>query len=141
MSGTVCDDRIIRCDMDGGFRPGRQYGRGPSGGQMRDDRTPSYDPARGGGGALRATRPPPVTGKRGRDSGDLPATKVDEFGREIKAHASSSSSSSGGDGGSGSASAAMVEDAEPSTGRGRDDDDEEDEDGRAKRRRRGDDEE
>ena len=140
MSGTVCDDRIIRCDMDGGFRPGRQYGRGPSGGQMRDDRTPSYDPARGGGGALRATRPPPVTGKRGRDSGDLPATKVDEFGREIKAHASSSSSS-GGDGGSGSASAAMVEDAEPSTGRGRDDDDEEDEDGRAKRRRRGDDEE
>ena len=24
----MCDDRIIRCDMDGGFRDGRQFGRG-----------------------------------------------------------------------------------------------------------------
>lgn len=28
--GTVCDDRVIRCDMDGGFREGRQFGRGES---------------------------------------------------------------------------------------------------------------
>lgn len=79
VSGTVCDDRIIRCDMDGGFRPGRQFGRGPSGGQMRDDRMSTSDPARGGGGALRAIRPAPVTGKRGRDG-----EQVDAFGREIK---------------------------------------------------------
>ena len=48
VSGTVCDDRIIRSDLDSGFKPGRQYGRGQSGGQIRDERRANYDPARGG---------------------------------------------------------------------------------------------
>jgi RNA recognition motif-containing protein len=48
INGTICDDRIVRCDLDCGFKPGRQFGRGPSGGQMRDERRDSLDPARGG---------------------------------------------------------------------------------------------
>ena len=91
VSGTVCDDRIIRCDMDGGFRPGRQFGRGRSGGQMRDDRNATLDPARGGGTVgLRAERPPhPVTGKRAREEREAArqnegGANVDAFGREVK---------------------------------------------------------
>jgi hypothetical protein len=63
VSGTICDDRIIRCDMDGGFREGRQYGRGASGGQMRDERRTTHDPARGGVvivGAKRGRDGPPI---------------------------------------------------------------------------------
>jgi nuclear cap-binding protein subunit 2 len=48
VSGTVCDDRVIRCDADGGFKPGRQFGRGRSGGQIRDERRDNIDPSRGG---------------------------------------------------------------------------------------------
>lgn len=43
ISGTVCDGKIIRCDLDSGFKQGRQYGRGSSGGQARDDRRQSYE--------------------------------------------------------------------------------------------------
>ena len=34
INGTRLDDRIIRTDWDAGFREGRQYGRGKSGGQV-----------------------------------------------------------------------------------------------------------
>lgn len=49
---------------------------GPSGGQMRDDRRASHDPARGGvvgGGALVARRPPyrPSADKRGDEPAPL----------------------------------------------------------------------
>ena len=37
ISGTKLDDRIIRVDWDIGFMEGRQYGRGKSGGQVRDE--------------------------------------------------------------------------------------------------------
>jgi nuclear cap-binding protein subunit 2 len=47
VNNTICDDRILRCDLDGGFRPGRQFGRGKSGGQRRDDYRTEYDPGRG----------------------------------------------------------------------------------------------
>ena len=47
LSDTVCDERMIRCDSDGGFLPGRQFGRGKSGGQIRDEWRTDYDPARG----------------------------------------------------------------------------------------------
>ena len=46
VSGTTLDDRVIRCELDFGFREGRQFGRGASGGQVRDDRRVTYDPAR-----------------------------------------------------------------------------------------------
>ncbi|OQR94716.1 leishmanolysin-like peptidase [Achlya hypogyna] len=52
ISGTKLDQRVIRCELDGGFREGRQFGRGTTGGQVRDDRRSKddYDPGRGGYG-------------------------------------------------------------------------------------------
>lgn len=35
INGTKLDDRIIRTDLDPGFREGRQFGRGKSGGQVK----------------------------------------------------------------------------------------------------------
>jgi nuclear cap-binding protein subunit 2 len=46
LSGTKLDARVIRVELDAGFQPGRQYGRGASGGQVRDDRRATSDPAR-----------------------------------------------------------------------------------------------
>lgn len=37
INGTRLDDRIIRTDWDAGFKEGRQFGRGKSGGQVRYD--------------------------------------------------------------------------------------------------------
>ena len=34
VNGTRLDDRIIRTDWDAGFKEGRQYGRGKTGGQV-----------------------------------------------------------------------------------------------------------
>jgi hypothetical protein len=34
ISGTKLDERIIRCDLDLGYKEGRQFGRGKSGGQV-----------------------------------------------------------------------------------------------------------
>ncbi|KAH8829675.1 hypothetical protein DL96DRAFT_1708795 [Flagelloscypha sp. PMI_526] len=51
VSGTKLDERIIRCDLDMGYKDGRQFGRGKSGGQVRDEHRQDYDPGRGGWGA------------------------------------------------------------------------------------------
>merc|ERR1712032_1314290 len=62
LTGTKLDGRIMRVELDAGFQPGRQYGRGKSGGQVRDDKRGTVDPGRrsrnggfnnagGGGGA------------------------------------------------------------------------------------------
>ncbi|CAH3193594.1 unnamed protein product [Porites evermanni] len=50
INGTRLDDRIIRTDWDAGFVDGRQFGRGRSGGQVRDEYRSDYDPGRGGFG-------------------------------------------------------------------------------------------
>ncbi|KAJ5122734.1 hypothetical protein N7526_009671 [Penicillium atrosanguineum] len=50
VGGTKLDERIIRADLDPGFEEGRQYGRGKSGGQVRDEYREEYDPGRGGYG-------------------------------------------------------------------------------------------
>jgi len=50
INGTRLDDRIIRTDWDAGFVEGRQFGRGKSGGQVRDEYRSDYDPGRGGFG-------------------------------------------------------------------------------------------
>lgn len=34
VSGTKLDERVIRCDLDPGYREGRQFGRGKNGGQV-----------------------------------------------------------------------------------------------------------
>ena len=50
INGTRLDDRIIRTDWDAGFVEGRQYGRGKSGGQVRDEHRVDFDYHRGGYG-------------------------------------------------------------------------------------------
>mmetsp|Transcript_18737 Transcript_18737/g.53896 ORF Transcript_18737/g.53896 Transcript_18737/m.53896 type:complete len:234 (+) Transcript_18737:90-791(+) len=46
LTGTKLDGNVIRVELDAGFKPGRQYGRGTSGGQVRDDRRRTVDPSR-----------------------------------------------------------------------------------------------
>jgi len=50
INGTKLDERVIRTDLDPGFKDGRQYGRGRSGGQVRDEHRADYDEGRGGWG-------------------------------------------------------------------------------------------
>eukprot|EP01137_Pigoraptor_chileana_P000658 Opistho-2@37160 len=50
VNGTVLDDRVIRTDWDAGFVEGRQFGRGRSGGQVRDEFRSEFDEGRGGFG-------------------------------------------------------------------------------------------
>lgn len=50
LNGTSLDERPIRVDVDYGFEEGRQFGRGRSGGQVRDEFRTDYDSARGGFG-------------------------------------------------------------------------------------------
>jgi nuclear cap-binding protein subunit 2 len=65
LTGTKLDGKVIRVELDAGFIPGRQFGRGASGGQVRDDRrakrardnTSNYY---GSGGSDR-NQPPPVS--------------------------------------------------------------------------------
>uniref|UniRef100_A0A7N5JP26 Nuclear cap-binding protein subunit 2 n=1 Tax=Ailuropoda melanoleuca TaxID=9646 RepID=A0A7N5JP26_AILME len=52
IGGTRLDDRVIRTDWDVGFKEGRQYGRGRSGGQVRDEYRKVYDEGRGGLGRI-----------------------------------------------------------------------------------------
>lgn len=47
ISGTKLDERVIRCDLDPGYREGRQFGRGKNGGQVRDEFRQEYDAGRG----------------------------------------------------------------------------------------------
>ena len=43
---------LIRTDWDAGFIEGRQYGRGKSGGQVRDEYRTDFDSGRGGYGKI-----------------------------------------------------------------------------------------
>jgi len=71
VNGTRLDDRIIRTDYDAGFKEGRQYGRGRSGGQVRDEYRTDFDPGRGGFGkrvqesGIQAVRDRPRRGRGG----------------------------------------------------------------------------
>lgn len=64
LSLTICDDRLIRVDADGGFKAGRQFGRGKSGGQVRDERRQDIDVSRGT--VIIETQLHSNLGKRGR---------------------------------------------------------------------------
>jgi RNA recognition motif-containing protein len=63
LTGTKLDGMLIRVELDAGFKPGREYGRGTSGGQVRDDR---------GGGAKNSGR------KRQRSEGEGGAMGEDQ---------------------------------------------------------------
>ncbi|CAL8103138.1 unnamed protein product [Orchesella dallaii] len=52
INGTRLDDRVVRTDWDAGFEEGRQYGRGKTGGQVRDEFRKDYDSGRGGYGKM-----------------------------------------------------------------------------------------
>jgi nuclear cap-binding protein subunit 2 len=65
LSGTKLDGKVIRVELDAGFQAGRQYGRGISGGQVRDDRRAASDPARK---RARPTETPPLPSGGGDDS-------------------------------------------------------------------------
>lgn len=51
LNATKLDDRILQIDRDPGFTEGRQYGRGSSGGQRRDEYRQEFDAGRGGYGS------------------------------------------------------------------------------------------
>jgi nuclear cap-binding protein subunit 2 len=53
VNGTKLDERVVRTDLDPGFKEGRQYGRGRSGGQVRDEYRKDFDHSRGGWGKLK----------------------------------------------------------------------------------------
>mmetsp|Transcript_20913 Transcript_20913/g.46670 ORF Transcript_20913/g.46670 Transcript_20913/m.46670 type:complete len:279 (-) Transcript_20913:47-883(-) len=83
LTGTKLDGNVIRVELDAGFKPGRQYGRGTSGGQVRDDRRRTVDPSRrrsgegvgagggaggaGGGGIASRWQSPQQAGDGGSD--------------------------------------------------------------------------
>ena len=46
LMGTILDGKEIRVDTDIGFEDGRQYGRGKTGCQRRDEMRKSFDPDR-----------------------------------------------------------------------------------------------
>ena len=52
LNGSMLDERPIRVDIDHGFQEGRQFGRGASGGQVRDEYRVDYDSGRGGYGKI-----------------------------------------------------------------------------------------
>lgn len=66
ISGTKLNGRVIRVELDAGFQPGRQYGRGVSGGQVRDERRNRNEPARSG--KLKWT-PPNQEGNKAGEAG------------------------------------------------------------------------
>lgn len=66
LADTKLEDRLVQIDLDPGFREGRQFGRGASGGQVKDEYRFEYDSSRGGfgvngGGAI----PPTVISGQG----------------------------------------------------------------------------
>ena len=75
LNGTTLDERPIRVDKDHGFREGRQFGRGRSGGQVRDEHRLDYDSGRGGFGR-RSDAPGPQGGGGGGGGGGRGARPV-----------------------------------------------------------------
>jgi nuclear cap-binding protein subunit 2 len=81
VNSTKLDERIIRTDLDPGFREGRQFGRGKSGGQVRDEYRPDYDAGRGGWGhlqRLKIEREREMAVKANYEASDVP-TGAEEY--------------------------------------------------------------
>jgi len=75
INGTKLDDRVIRVDWDSGFKEGRQYGRGKTGGQVRDEYRTDFDPGRGGfGKQLQSPFQSGAGGPPGADGGPAAAS-------------------------------------------------------------------
>ena len=50
LNNAKFDERIIKVEMDPGYKDGRQWGRGKTGGQASDDHRTKFDSGRGGWG-------------------------------------------------------------------------------------------
>ncbi|CAE7601840.1 Cbp20 [Symbiodinium sp. CCMP2456] len=89
LNKTSFDDRIIRVDLDAGYSKGREYGRGETGGQWRDDFREDVDAARGGkgGGLLKRIEGMPgrqvYRGNKRKDHGRFGAAE-NEAGKKAK---------------------------------------------------------
>ena len=70
LNGTTLDDREIRIDFDWGFVEGREFGRGKSGGQVRDEYRTYYDAGRGGDGKLLRDELEEMRASDGGEGGD-----------------------------------------------------------------------
>ena len=129
LNGTKLDDREVRIDFDWGFQDGRQFGRGKSGGQVRDEYRTNYDAGRGGYGVLIKNELENLN-----EEGVAGANEGDGF-RGGGDHGPSSAAIAAAGGGGGGAAAPKV-----GSKRGRDDDsDEEMEEEKGNPRFRGDD--
>jgi len=129
LNGTKLDDREVRIDFDWGFQDGRQFGRGKSGGQVRDEYRTNYDAGRGGYGVLIKNELENLN-----EEGVAGANEGDGF-RGGGDHGPSSAANAAAGGGGGGAAAPKV-----GSKRGRDDDsDEEMEEEKGNPRFRGDD--
>ena len=86
ITGACVDDRVIRCDKDTGFKPGRQYGRGISGGQVRDEKRQVTDANRGGLSKNAGFKRGRDGKNQRRDSGDKRGSggNKDSFGRDVQ---------------------------------------------------------
>ena len=52
LNGKTLDEKVIKYELDPGFKEGRQYGRGRAGGQVRDDFRDEPEKTRGGYGSF-----------------------------------------------------------------------------------------
>mmetsp|Transcript_58888 Transcript_58888/g.137596 ORF Transcript_58888/g.137596 Transcript_58888/m.137596 type:complete len:242 (-) Transcript_58888:17-742(-) len=90
LNKAMLDDRVIRVDWDVGVSEGRQFGRGESGNQWRDDFRTDFDQGRGGEGRnlLRKIEGQPekqvYVGKRKHDHGRFGAAKNKAPVEELK---------------------------------------------------------
>ena len=85
--------RVIKVEMDPGFVEGRQYGRGNTGGQVRDEMRAGFDGARGGenGGLIKSSsmaagQPTRASRRlRGRGRGNFRGDFRGDFAADIEA--------------------------------------------------------
>ena len=76
ISGTQLDGKVIRVELDAGFQPGRQLGRGKDGGQVRDDkRNENMKRYRNEGDERSATSSQPPSERPVRLDDALPSTR------------------------------------------------------------------
>lgn len=83
LHGTTLDERIVRVELDWGYHPSRRYGRGESGGQVRDEKRLDYDEGRGGYGraAMYGAVPDPLAeAPQAADPGTIGATFISNCG-------------------------------------------------------------
>ena len=78
LSGTKLDGRVIRVELDAGFQPGREMGRGTSGGQVRDERRNNED-----AGRKRDAGAPPLSMFARKQEDSIQGSDVGHYGHSV----------------------------------------------------------